>query len=183
MRIKAIETAYNGYRFRSRLEARWAVFLDTLGIPYEYEKEGFDLDGLAYLPDFWLPDSKQWLEIKPEEPAFDSEEVEKVRRLVALGKADASIVWGLPDEDQYGLISCIGFTFYDFDEEDLVNIRKAPEEFSTTLGDYAKWGGTLIRADALTYGELFGLRLPWEQGIAAARSARFEHGERPRINR
>lgn len=24
--IKAIETEYKGYRFRSRLEARWAVF-------------------------------------------------------------------------------------------------------------------------------------------------------------
>lgn len=41
--IKAIETVYGGYRFRSRLEARWAVFFNTLGIPFEYEKEGFDL--------------------------------------------------------------------------------------------------------------------------------------------
>jgi len=39
--IKAIETVYNGYKFRSRLEARWAVFFDALGIEYEYEKEGF----------------------------------------------------------------------------------------------------------------------------------------------
>ena len=30
--IKAIETYYKGYRFRSRLEARWAVFFD-LEIP------------------------------------------------------------------------------------------------------------------------------------------------------
>ena len=51
--IKAIETYYNGYRFRSRLEARWAVFFDTLGVKYEYEPEGFELDGgLRYLPDF-----------------------------------------------------------------------------------------------------------------------------------
>jgi len=51
--MKAIETYYNGYRFRSRLEARWAVFFDTLGVKYEYEPEGFDLgDGLYYLPDF-----------------------------------------------------------------------------------------------------------------------------------
>jgi hypothetical protein len=28
--IKAIETSYKGYRFRSRLEARWAVFFDAL---------------------------------------------------------------------------------------------------------------------------------------------------------
>ena len=31
-RIKAIETSYKGYLFRSRLEARWAVFFDALGL-------------------------------------------------------------------------------------------------------------------------------------------------------
>ena len=36
--IKAIETIYNGYRFRSRLEARWAVFFDEMGIKYEWQK-------------------------------------------------------------------------------------------------------------------------------------------------
>lgn len=51
--IKAIETLYNGYRFRSRLEARWAVFFDSLGVKYEYEPEGFLLpSGKYYLPDF-----------------------------------------------------------------------------------------------------------------------------------
>jgi hypothetical protein len=67
--IKAIETYYSGYRFRSRLEARWAVFFDTIGLPYEYEKEGYVLttdDGkqLTYLPDFWLPTLETWAEVK-----------------------------------------------------------------------------------------------------------------------
>jgi hypothetical protein len=53
MTIKAIETVYKGYRFRSRLEARWAVFFDTLGIEWVYEPEGFETtDGYRYLPDF-----------------------------------------------------------------------------------------------------------------------------------
>ena len=53
--IKPIETVYNGYRFRSRLEARWAVFFDALEIKYEYEPEGFNLgNGVYYLPDFLL---------------------------------------------------------------------------------------------------------------------------------
>ena len=64
--LKPIETVYAGYRFRSRLEARWAVFFDTLGLAYEYEKEGFDLGPAGwYLPDFWLPDLEYWVEIKP----------------------------------------------------------------------------------------------------------------------
>ena len=63
--IKAIETVYNGYRFRSRLEARWAVFFDALGVPYEYEKEGYDLGEAGwYLPDFWLPREGIFWEIK-----------------------------------------------------------------------------------------------------------------------
>lgn len=63
--IKPIETRYNGYRFRSRLEARWAVFFDALHIPYQYEVEGYDLAGRWYLPDFWLPNHHCWVEIKP----------------------------------------------------------------------------------------------------------------------
>jgi hypothetical protein len=31
-------TEYCGYRFRSRLEARWEVFLDALGLEWEYEE-------------------------------------------------------------------------------------------------------------------------------------------------
>jgi hypothetical protein len=63
--IKAIETIYKGYRFRSRLEARWAVFFDALGIPWEYEKEGFNINGKYYLPDFYLPEIDTYIEIKP----------------------------------------------------------------------------------------------------------------------
>lgn len=47
--IKPIETYYNGYRFRSRLEARWAVFFDAAGIKYQYEEQGFEKDGQKYL--------------------------------------------------------------------------------------------------------------------------------------
>ena len=44
--IAAIQTRYAGCRFRSRIEARWAVFFDALGIRWEYEPQGFDLDKL-----------------------------------------------------------------------------------------------------------------------------------------
>lgn len=65
MEVKPIETIYNGYRFRSRLEARWAVFFDRMGIRYEYEPEGFILShGIQYLPDFYLIDMDAYVEIK-----------------------------------------------------------------------------------------------------------------------
>lgn len=69
--MKAIETIYKGYRFRSRLEARWAVFFDTLGVKWEYEKEGYDLDGVWYLPDFWLPEQECWFEVKGDKKAVE----------------------------------------------------------------------------------------------------------------
>lgn len=64
--IKAIETEYAGYKFRSRLEARWAVFFDAMGIQWEYEPQGYVLsDGTKYLPDFYLPWFDCFVEIKP----------------------------------------------------------------------------------------------------------------------
>lgn len=66
--MKAIETKYRGYRFRSRQEARWAVFFDTLKLPWEYEVEGFHLPSGNYLPDFWLPTLDCYFEVKGGEP-------------------------------------------------------------------------------------------------------------------
>src|SRR5262249_35299712 len=66
--LRAIETVYRGYRFRSRLEARWAVFFHTLGVRWEYEPEGFVLStGQWYLPDFriQLADGFLCAEVKP----------------------------------------------------------------------------------------------------------------------
>ena len=71
MTIKPIETIYKGYKFRSRLEARWAVFFDALDIIYEYEPEGYATKAGWYLPDFWLPETKTFIEIKPAERPLD----------------------------------------------------------------------------------------------------------------
>ena len=102
--MQAIETVYSGYRFRSRLEARWAVFFDTLGIRYEYEKEGFELphwwqeEGdeplpvLRYLPDFWLPALGCYFEVKG--PTPDDEDEEKAGALAMASGKPVYIFWG-----------------------------------------------------------------------------------------
>jgi hypothetical protein len=75
--IKPIETRYAGHRFRSRLEARWAVFFDALGIAWEYEPQGYMItspDGQqtrAYLPDFRLPGLDVWAEVKGDPAGVD----------------------------------------------------------------------------------------------------------------
>ena len=81
MYIKPIETVYNGYKFRSRLEARWAVFFDEAGIKYEYEPEGFTDGDLCYLPDFYLPEHNIYVEVKPHREDFE-EEINKALHFV-----------------------------------------------------------------------------------------------------
>jgi len=125
MTIKAIETIYKGYRFRSRLEARWAVFFDEMGYDWEYESEGYELrDGTWYLPDFKIknPDFMQYavndyphryqrilhrgeekyihFEIKGTEPS--DEEKNKCKLLTLSTERPTALVWGDPVE--YGLM-------------------------------------------------------------------------------
>jgi hypothetical protein len=55
-------TVYKGVCFRSRLEARWAVFFDLLGWPWQYEP----LQLGRYLPDFALLFHRPvFVEVKP----------------------------------------------------------------------------------------------------------------------
>jgi hypothetical protein len=79
--IKPIETQYKGYRFRSRLEARWAVFFDALNVNWGYEVEGYNLNGVYYLPDFLikLDEIDLFIEIKPDAPTPD--EINKIQLL------------------------------------------------------------------------------------------------------
>lgn len=68
MDYKAIDTNFDGCRFRSRLEARWAMFFNRLRIKYDYEPQGFLVNvgdkQVPYLPDFFLPDLQMWVEVK-----------------------------------------------------------------------------------------------------------------------
>lgn len=74
---KAIPTTYADTEFRSRLEARTAMLLDQHSIEWHYEAEGFELsDGTRYLPDFWLPRTRTYVEVKGQNVPG----VEKARR-------------------------------------------------------------------------------------------------------
>jgi nucleoside 2-deoxyribosyltransferase len=90
-RIQAIPTTYAGTRMRSKLEANTAAILDAAGIEWLYEAEGFDLDGLWYLPDFYLPKLDAFLEVKGVMEAIDEK---KILRLAELSGKDVFIVRG-----------------------------------------------------------------------------------------
>lgn len=134
--IKPIETVYNGYRFRSRLEARWAVFFDAAKIKYEYEPEGFELsDGTKYLPDFYLPDFDTYVEVKGDREG-SWEEIDKaksmifwgshIRRILILGNIPPEYnggLWHFPCFYWSGKGDCVlvgWWFFYDYYDDELV---------------------------------------------------------------
>lgn len=157
MDIKPIETQYKGYRFRSRLEARWAVFFDALGVQWEYEKEGYDLGEYGwYLPDFWFPKTQHFAEVKPEADlsAAEDAKISSFKRLVC---PNLHLLKGPP------------VTFRDDDR------KKRFESHLTQMILCA----CLERQDGI-FRDRFSID-DLRRASIAARSARFEHGESPRI--
>jgi hypothetical protein len=179
--VKAIETIYKGYRFRSRLEARWAIFLDTVGEPWEYEKEGYDLKGVYYLPDFYLPRLGCFIEVKGEAPSV--EELAKAEMLRdEVGKAIA-VFSGIPGE-WWGILYCW----------DLSDSSGGSSDWQVALCDGEPQGiafgvktlgreRTLFAAQEFERPLLIGEgpllpRVRIARATEAAKSARFEHGEK-----
>ncbi|MGZ6281809.1 MAG: hypothetical protein ACXWQ5_00825 [Ktedonobacterales bacterium] len=78
--VRSIPTVYKGIQFRSKLEATTAELLDRVEIEWMFEEEGFDLSGVWYLPDFYLPDNRMVLEVKG---LLDGRSETKVTRLAA----------------------------------------------------------------------------------------------------
>lgn len=160
LHLKAIETIYpwpNGYRFRSRLEARYAVFFDALNVSYEYEKEGYNLDSAGwYLPDFWLPNARVWYEIKPED--FTPAEEAKCRALYQ--------VTGYPVMQAIGVPATY---------EDLAVTLSGAGAPSRSVSNDA-----MLRQLFSYYGyksHPAQFRQTYNNAVRAARQARFEHGE------
>jgi hypothetical protein len=68
---QASPAVYRGVSYRSKLRARWAAFLDALGIAHVYEPRSFLIGrSIRYTPDFWLPELKAWLDVQPDDTAI-----------------------------------------------------------------------------------------------------------------
>ena len=82
---------------RSRIEVRWALILDKLGLQWEYEPQGYKFsNGVMYLPDFAIYSDDTWfLEVKGIHP--NEQEIEKATLLAKGLKTNVVIVWnGIP---------------------------------------------------------------------------------------
>lgn len=190
MNLKPIETVYKGYRFRSRLEARWAVFFSSLGIDWSYEPEGFDLDDAGrYLPDFWLPRENIWIEVKPVWP--DRAERLKAHRLHDYSGKPVVFLIGIPP-GQFLLItedvsSSSGGTSWwvhnEQDHHDIVFFR-GMLSFALAAGEDKSFEGNSVWSladlfDAPDFSSVAEVLNPIITASKAARFARFEHGEVP----
>lgn len=81
--VKVKRTYYKRQVFRSRLEARWALFFDHIRVAWVYEPQGFVFaDGEPYLPDFHLVFANgrsMYAEVKP--AGADEADWRKARKL------------------------------------------------------------------------------------------------------
>ncbi|MFE0726305.1 hypothetical protein ACFW4M_32760 [Streptomyces sp. NPDC058794] len=214
MSIRPIETSYAGHRFRSRLEARWAVFFDSLRIKWEYEPQGYAIGPEGhrrpYLPDFWLPKEKLWVEVKGTEEQMDVELLvhaaiphfglpnpagpcwisDHQTRLLILGPIP--LVETVHDTGEFAGYVHPAHTLLSFRKGDVFQGtavfhshgielnpegnpvgNDGPDVFWHTRG--SAWGNWLVPGAALNpdHDERA------QGAYRAARSARFEHGERP----
>ena len=177
--MKAIQTEYKGYKFRSRLEARWAVFFDAMGLEWEYEPEGFDLEYKGwYLPDFYLNEVDAWIEIKPK----GSDQSDLFWTLVAMIECDVcqnGKAWGLIGDplDHKWVMPCLSAkdtcTYIDEFPRAAIQFEKNEDGVMALPGfsmSYVPDVGPRARVK-----DLIG---NYEEK-KKARQARFEHGENP----
>lgn len=196
--IRAIPTTYAGCKFRSRLEARWAVFFDHLGLTWEYEPQGHvvtdrlgicDRDEWPYLPDFWLPEMGVWAEVKG---SLDNLEMREVLSAAAHlssndgggchdnGGNDVILLGPVP---RPGPLANTHFRLHMHKGDLNISAAWAPgaDPHFGNLGTLAYDSGevsTDCTPTRLLAGTLAALPLHVSQAYTAARSARFEHGER-----
>lgn len=201
--LKAIETEYKGYLFRSRLEARWAVFFDAMGIKWEYEPEGIVLsDGAYYLPDFYLSDFHCYFEVKRKNVKGTDEGETAVSKISNGQYTDTwagIIAFGDPmDDDLY--IFCQetddgGGGSY----EDAVTIGFHPDTHRPYLFAYDDWRDRsffthfgkdmdsgripMVTAEYGTYQYRDFVNWRVYEARKRARQARFEYGETPGVRR
>lgn len=186
--MKVIETEYKGYRFRSRLEARWAVFFDACGVRWEYEPEGYELNnGQQYLPDFLLHDVEGrvdgdlHVEVKGKMTKTDAAKINQFSE----GKHPLLVVPGIPDGDDIGDIEsyCREWGRYGFPG---FGGGPYPFNFQTIDGDYFVAHPGINKQGKF---ELFGNQTMGRDDFATlqafklARQARFEHGETSKVRK
>lgn len=96
-------TIYNGVRMRSRLEARFAGWLDRRGLGWEYEPTCFGSPDGQYLPDFRLQgvagvEGALYVEVKPARSDLDIWAVLRRMEIVWASEPEAALTVASPHD-------------------------------------------------------------------------------------
>lgn len=163
MGMKAIPTDWGGWLFRSRLEARWAIFFTALALPFVYEPEGYDLGAAGwYLPDFWLPLVSMWAEVKPQ--PFDETERHRCAELARQSGFPCLLLVGVPAIRPYWAVLPTG-ELVDYAISNYHSCPQHEHRFFASLGFDEQ-----DERFAIMFGDM-------EEAAKAAKAVRFEHGE------
>lgn len=126
--IAAIKTAFGGYTFQSRTEARWAVFFTELGLHYLYEPYTLQLQGKrSYTCDFLIPYGAFWVEIKGGYPT--NKEIDKAVQLCKHSELDVHIFYGRVGSCSFEMRCCT-----DVKIVSILYRQKLPPQQVETLG-------------------------------------------------
>lgn len=200
--MNAIETEYKGYLFRSRLEARWAVFFDAAGIEWKYESEGYEVGGHRYLPDFWLPGCEVFVEVKGDPDGLRKDHARMCAVLgprsplpgFADGKHGLLVLGDIPEPRSGAVIlhPCLSrfdgilartFAFFVPLKDGKVQLLvDRHQSFMSLLFRKYAWGDPMESADSIAWSpEPWVMECPGgfpqlDNAYRAARQARFEHG-------
>lgn len=164
------------------------MFFDVLGVRWEYEPDGYVVDGTPYLPDFKLlhPNEEEtFAEVKGGNiDMFDGEHVRLCRGLADLTGDPVVLLTGVPE---LRLFNCVApgmdersFWAVFFDDYSPKRYQIADAYWFQQTEHCEDTGAQVFgehRRNERLARKTFGLGLL--NAISTARSARFEHGESP----
>jgi hypothetical protein len=144
-----IPTTYKGVQYRSRLEAKWAVFFEKLGFYFSYERYNITNENgdILYVPDFYIYEGindNDWvdtffIEIKPSQPS--QQYLDYLASLPLLYNQTILIMVGEPSFSQKQ-----GYEFLSFNPCDHEG-RRWSKGFSLVQCKYCSWYNLTIIDD------------------------------------
>lgn len=172
--IRIIRTRWHGCQFRSKLEAKWAIVFELMGLEWSYEPEGFMVGNVWYEPDFLVAgfdgrgEGWSFIEVKGNMKDPDRRKIRAISKFFPVYVV-GDIPWSDPLDDQFDKWS---------DESEF-------HSFEYIDGDYF---GAAIGVNKDGYPELFGYDSNYTRDcnkhtttlcFEAARYAQFDHGNKP----
>lgn len=179
------------------------MFFDAMEIKYEYEPQGFEMDGVKYLPDFYLPDADRWIEIKGKK--LTQKEIEKCERFcesldkegvkftIFIGQPYDNIIGLIPNTDGEGVLYTVdpeeakimgisghSYQWKNYDIQIPGNERKhVTDDQLLFLNPDLCESDVLTRFMPMIWWNTKISKIDLVQAAVLSRQARFEHGEKP----